>query len=126
VRTLADEPGTIRPTRMLLAFDALLWVAFAVVTALDLHPSFKGATLSRWGAVALALGIASVLVALVLLLARRSRFAYWFAVAFLAAMAIGAFFDQFGLPDLAFVVAIASPLALLLRDRPWYLARPRA
>jgi amino acid permease len=72
----------------------------------------------------MALLVAAALVGLAVWLGRRSRAAFSFAVVLLAAMILASIFDQFGLADLAFVIATLIPLILLIRDRAWYLRLP--
>jgi hypothetical protein len=121
---MAISPLTVRLTRALLLFNSILWFAFSVYTALDRHPSYRGETLLRWGAVVLAFLAGAALVAFAYLLVRHSRPAYWLSVGFLVAIAVATLFDQFGLPDFAFLVVTVLPLSLLLKDRPWYLQPP--
>jgi hypothetical protein len=63
----------------------------------------------------------SILVAVARLLKRRSRFGYLLTVALLAVMILASLFDDFGLADLLFVLVTLLPLALLLKDRAWYV-----
>ena len=118
---MSHLPSTVRLTLALLWLDSFVWLGFALVTAFAAHPSYGAASAYRWPMVSIAVLIAAALAGLAIWLGRRKRPAFWLALAFLAALTIAPVFDQFGLADLAFVVATALPLALLLKDRAWYL-----
>jgi len=55
------------------------------------------------------------------LLKRRSRLGYILTVALLAVMILASLLDDFGLADLLFVLVTLMPLALLIKDRAWYV-----
>lgn len=123
---MSHLPSTVRLTLALLWLNSLVWLGFALVTTFAAHPSYGAASAYRWPMVAIAGLIAAALAGLAIWLGRRRRVAFWLALALLAALTIAPAFDQFGLADLAFVVATALPLALLLKDRAWYLEAPGA
>jgi lysylphosphatidylglycerol synthetase-like protein (DUF2156 family) len=118
---MTDLPSTVRLTRLLIVLDAVLWLAFGLTTAIGAHPSYKEPGVLRWAMATIALFAAGVLAGLAIFLMKRSRLAYWLAVASLAAMALAGLLDELGLADLVFLVATILPLALLLKDRVWYL-----
>jgi hypothetical protein len=121
---MSPLPSTVRLTLALVWLDAFIWLGFALLTAFSAHPSYGAASAYRWPMVAIAVLIAAALAGLAIWLGKQRRLAYWLALALLAALTIAPVFDQFGLADLAFVVATALPLGLLLKDRAWYLGAP--
>ena len=118
---MTRAPSTVRYTRFLILINALFWLAFGVTTAVGAHPSYREASALRWAMAIMALLAAGILGALADLLHRRSRLAYWPAVASLAAITLAALLDDLGLADIVFVVLTLLPLTLLLKDRTWYL-----
>ncbi len=108
---------------LLLRINALLWLAFGVLTASGAHPGIPDTPLVRWGLSALALGCGVVLLTLDHFLRRHSRVAYFGALALLSAIAISLLADQFGLPDLVVLVLTVVPIILLVRERGWFLQR---
>jgi hypothetical protein len=64
------------------------------------------------------------LASLVIGLRRRSRLAFYGALAVLAAIAVLSITDQVGLLDLVSLSISVIPLVLLVRDRRWYLRQP--
>jgi lysylphosphatidylglycerol synthetase-like protein (DUF2156 family) len=118
---MTNPPPTVRSTRFLILFNALLWLGFGIITAAGAHPSYREPGILRWAMAISALLAAGLLLALVRPLARRKHTAYRAAVVLLAAISAAAVFDDFGLADLAFLIITLLPLALLLKDRKWYL-----
>jgi hypothetical protein len=114
-------PSSVRITRILILIDIALWAGFGALTAANLHPSYQGNTVLRWGVVAFSAAVAGGLSVMLLGLMRHSRLAYAGLVGGLALMAVATVFDDFGFADLVFVTAVLIPLILLLRDRSWYL-----
>ena len=118
---MTKPPSTVRTTRLLVLLNALLWFLFGIIAAAGIHPSFRGAGLLRWAMAGSAFVAAIILVAFAGLLKRRSRFGYLLTVALLAVMILASLLDDFGLADLLFVLVTLMPLALLLKDRAWYV-----
>ena len=118
---MTTPPSTVRITRLLVLLNSLLWVLFGIITAAGAHPSYREAGLLRWAMAASAFLAAIILVALAGLLKRRSRFGYMLTVVLLAVMILASLLDDFGLADLLYVLVTLLPLALLLKDRSWYL-----
>ena len=75
----------------------------------------------KWIMAALALASVVTLIVLTLLLFKRYHPAYYGAFAFLALIALLTITDEFGLPDLFMLVITLGALALLIKDRRWYL-----
>jgi len=118
---MTTPPSTVRTARLLVLLNALIWLLFGVITAAGAHPSFREAGLLRWAMAASAFIAAIILVTLAGLLRRRPRIGYRLTVALLAVMILASFLDEFGLSDLIFVLVTLLPLALLLKDRAWYV-----
>ncbi len=118
---MTNDPIPVRFARVLLMVDALLWLAFAGLTAAGAHPSYGGMSVYRWPITLLALLSAILLGGLSVFLGKPSPTGYWLTTGFLAAMIIASLFDQFGLADLVFVALTALPLVLLVMSRAWYL-----
>ena len=123
---MTTPPSSITATRSLLAVLAFLWLAFGITVAVNAHPSYKDAALVRWTMATMASGAAMVLAVLASQLKRRSRLSYWLTVALLTLMIFVGLFDEFGLADFVYLVLTVIPLALLIRDRNWYLSTPPA
>jgi lysylphosphatidylglycerol synthetase-like protein (DUF2156 family) len=69
----------------------------------------------------LAWASAAALAGLAILLGRRIRVAFYLAVILLAIIAVLSITDQIGWVDVASLGVSVIPLALLLKDRAWYL-----
>jgi hypothetical protein len=72
------------------------------------------------------LASAASLAGIALLLSRRSRPAFFFAISLLAIIVVLSITDQVGLVDLVALAVSAVPLGLLLKDRAWYLRSTNA
>ncbi len=120
---MKHHPASVRIALALLALDALLWFGFGVATACGAIASIAQPSLMRWGMVGLAWAGAAALAGIAVLLNRRSRPAFFSAVILLAVIAALSIADQVGLVDLVALAVSAIPLALLLKDRAWYLRR---
>ena len=118
---MTTPPSTVRAARLLVLLNALLWVGFGAITAAGAHPSFREAGLLRWVMAASAFIAAIILAALAGLLKRRPRIGYILTGALLAVTVLASLFDDFGLADLLYVLVTLLPLALLHKDRAWYL-----
>jgi hypothetical protein len=106
-----------------MAFDALMWFGFGVFAASGGIVSIPRMGPTRWVIGGLAVAAAVALAVTALLLRRRIRIAYFFAIAMLTAIAVLSLTDQVGLLDLASLLVSLVPLVLLLKDRAWYLRR---
>lgn len=97
-----------------------MWFAFGVVVAAGGIASIDAPAV-RWVMAGLAWASAAALAGLAVLLGRRVRLAFFAAVLLLAIIAALSVTDQFGLIDLAALALSVIPLALLIKDRDWYL-----
>ena len=123
---MTTPPSSTTATCFLLAVLAFLWLAFGITVAMNAHPSYKDAALVRWTMATMACGAAVILAVLASQLKRRSRLSYWLTVGLLTSMILVGLFDELGLADLVYLVLTLIPLALLIRDRNWYLRTPHA
>ena len=123
---MTTPPSSITATRSLLAVLAFLWLAFGITVAVNAHPSYKDAASVRWTMATMASGAAIILAVLASRLKRRSRLSYWLTIALLTLMIFVGLFDELGLADFVYLVLTLIPLALLIRDRNWYLSTPPA
>ena len=105
----------------LILLGALIWFLLAVLLALNAHPAFPNDPLTRNVMAILSLVAGCVILVLLILLRQRRRLAYFGMLAALAAAALSLFFDDVGQADLLFLAITIIPIALLIRDRPWYL-----
>jgi len=101
---------------------ALVWVLFGVIIVARLHPALPDLPIIRWGIGLTAVLAGALLAVLDILLFRRNPFAYWALVAGLIILALANLLDQFGWIDLLIMALTLIPVALLIRDRKWYLS----
>ena len=120
---MTSPPSSVKVTFALMLINALVWLAFAAVVALGMHPSLPRGDLVSVGMAWLAFLAAVVLMLLAFLLRRRSRWGYILTVAALIVLATLTIADQLGLVDLLVLVIVVIPLVLLIKDRAWYLGR---
>jgi len=115
------RPGTVWITRAVILLNGLLWLVFALVVAAGIHPSYGQVGSLRWPMALAAVGTACALLALAWLLRTTNPLVYWGSVILLAAIVLVGLFDEVGVADVAFLVVTSIPLALLVKDRRWYL-----
>ena len=116
-----SQPTILRLARALILLDGVLWLAFASIIAAGVHPSYPRGSDFLWPMAAGGLLGAIVMLGIARLLRNPSRLAYWASVAVLAGMLLAGLFDQVGLADVAFMSLTLVPLALLVKERAWYL-----
>ena len=114
-------PFTRTLTRILILLDALIWLGFAIITALDLHPALPEGNLFRWIISSLALGTSLVLTGLLFLISRGSKIAYYLLLGALLLVTILTITDDFGIADLIVLIVNLSAIILLYIDRKAYL-----
>jgi hypothetical protein len=117
------SPFSVGATRLLVLLNALVWLSFGVLTSVGAHPSYGEPGLLRWAMAGFSLIAACILTAGASLLRRGNRSGYWIMVALLALLMVATLLDEFGLADLTYLVMVALPLALLIKDRGWYTSR---
>ena len=112
---------TVSTTLIFVLLNALIWLAFGAIIALNAHPALPDISIIKGSMAALSLTIGGILVALYIFLGRRSRMAYFLALALFAGATFLTLFDDFGLFDLVVVAVNLIPMVLLVKDRRWYL-----
>jgi hypothetical protein len=117
------RPLSITITITLIMISALAWLSLAAIIAAGLHPALPDAPLLKAVMVVLSLIAAGVLMVLTAFLLHRNRMAYFAILAALGASAVAVFLDDVGLIDIMFLLLDLAALALLAKDRNWYLGR---
>jgi hypothetical protein len=117
------RPFSVTATFLLILINALVWIGFAAIVALDLHPALPDSSTVRWVMGILAFGCGCALIALVVLLGKRIRIAYFPTLGLLALLAVLTFTDDVGLADWIYLLLVTTPLIMLVRDRSWYLKK---
>ncbi|MGB7539695.1 MAG: hypothetical protein WBM17_14230 [Anaerolineales bacterium] len=117
------RPNTATFAFALILLNAIVWLFFAILIALDLHPALPDSAAVRWIMGILAIGCACLLLALVVLLGRRIRMAYFLTLGLLALLVILTITDEVGLADWIYLLLVAAPILLLVKDRSWYLTQ---
>ncbi len=122
---MTQQPRSVSIAFVFMLLDALIWLTFGLIVALGAHPALPDVPLVRWSMAVLSLAVVGALLGLSTSLRRRNRVTYVLAVALLAVLSLVTLFDDFGLVDLAVLAVTVFPLALLLKDRAWYLQAPQ-
>jgi hypothetical protein len=120
---LGKKPVTATAAAVLLFLNALIWFFFAVLAGAGFHPALPESRTVQWVMAILAFGCACVLVALIILLGKRVRSAYYLTTGLLVLLMILTVTDDVGWVDLAYLTIVMAPLILLIKDRSWYLRR---
>ncbi len=120
---MTNRPRSVTVVFGFFGLNALVWLAFGLLIAFNLHPALPNDPLLKGLMAILSLGLAGTLLGLLFLLLRRSQIAYFGAVGLLALSCLMLVFDDFGLADLVFLLISLAPLVLLLKDRAWYLEK---
>ena len=123
---MSKYPPTVVAVLMFLLVNAMIWIGFSVITAAGAHAGLPSEPAVRWIMAGLALGCGCILIGLAAALARRVRIAYYLITAILAVLAVLTITDDVGWIDLAYMGLVVVPLALLLKDRKWYLRKDAA
>jgi lysylphosphatidylglycerol synthetase-like protein (DUF2156 family) len=114
------RPFSVTASIILVLLNALVWLFFAVIVALDLHPGLPDSSAVRWIMGLLAFGCACALILLAVLLAKCVRIAYIPALGLLGLLIVLTIADDVGWVDLAYLVLASTPLVLMIKDRSWY------
>jgi hypothetical protein len=118
---MPKPPNTVTAAHFLILINALVWLAFGIITATGAHPSLPDSPLIQWGMAILSLVTSGTLLTLFIFLRRRNRFAFFASLAFLAVLAALTIADEVGLVDLLVLIVIIAAIAFLLVGRAWYL-----
>ena len=115
------RPFSVRVVFVLIALDALLWLALGLIIAVDAHPALPVQANIKTMMAILSLVAAVVLLGLSMFLAKRSRVAYYLTLAFLLVASLLIILDEIGWIDLVVLAIQIIPIILLLKERTWYL-----
>jgi len=115
------RPGSISVCLALIFLNALIWLAFGIIVAANVHPALPDSPLIKTSMAFLAFVTAAILLSLFYLLSKQNRSAYFIALAILAIVSVVTLFDNFGWVDFIVLVIGLIPLILLIKDRAWYL-----
>jgi hypothetical protein len=119
-------PVSVTITLFLIPLNALVWLAFAIITASGLHPAIPEGDLFRWGMSILAFLTCVFLIVVYFLLRRQGGVAYYLMLGMLALISLLSVTDEFGLLDLLVLVINVVSFLLLIKDRAFYLQRKQA
>ena len=120
----AKTPQSISIALVFIILSAIIWLAFGLIVAADLHPAIPKSDVIRWAMASMSLLTSGILLGFSFLLKRKSRVAYWLTLGLLIIISILTVTDEFGIADLVVLMITLVPLGLLLKDRGWYL-QPR-
>ncbi len=118
---MTTRPLSVTATWFLIGMNALVWLVFGVIVAMNAHPALPNQPLVKGGMAFLSFVVAGVLIGLIFLLARRSRLAYFSSLGLFLVITFLTITDQFGWSDFVILVINLTPMILLLKDRRWYL-----
>jgi hypothetical protein len=121
----SKRPVLVEIAQGFILIQALFWLAFGIMVLLGIHPGMPESAMIRWIMAVLSFTGAFTLGILMILLARRNHPAYYLITGLTALLCILTFTDQFGLPDLIYLIITAGTLILLLINRRWYLGEDR-
>jgi hypothetical protein len=121
------RPLSVTATLVLVLLNAIFWLVLGVIVIAGLQPGLPDLPLYKAILAVLSFAAAGMLLGCFIALPRHNRLAYAFTLAVFTAASIVIFFDQVGWIDLAVLALNLAPLALLIRDRAWYLQKsPRS
>ena len=110
-------------TRWLIYLNALIWLSFALITALDLHPAIPEGPLYRWGMSVMAFLTGISLIVLYHLLSKGYRIALYLLLIGFGLISILTITDQFGIYDLIVLILNLAIFLLLIKERHQYLTQ---
>ena len=119
---MPSRPVSVTASLLLILISALVWLTLGIIIAVGAHPSIPREPSVQAVLASGSLAAAGVLIGLLILLARRIRFAYFLGLAAMTVSSLAVFFDDVGWTDLIFLFINLVPLFLLLRDHAWYLS----
>ena len=114
-------PLTVRFTLIFFLVIAVLWFIFSLFVVMGGNITYFQIGAFRWIMAGLTFLASIILLVLWYFLHRRFRPAWYISILLLAAMILAGFMDELGLIDYAFIILYLIPLALLIKDRKWYL-----
>jgi len=118
---MMKTPTSVYAALGFILLNVLVWLAFSIIVATGVHPSIPEGNQIKWVMIILAFLTAGVLSILWFFLKRHSKVAYYLTLALLLVLSLLTVADDFGLSDLIYLIIAIVPLALLIKDRAWYL-----
>jgi hypothetical protein len=117
---MEKRPAVFTVALGFILFNILIWLVFALLILVGIHPFGMLSFALRGILAALAVLASGTLFALFVLLRKRNRIAYYLTLVALVGLVLLTFMDQVGLVDLAYLVLALTPFVLLLINRRWY------
>jgi hypothetical protein len=117
---MEKRPAVFTAALGFILFNILIWLVFALLILVGIHPFGMLSFALRGILAALAVLASGTLFALFVLLRKRNRIAYYLTLVALVGLVLLTFMDQVGLVDLAYLVLALTPFVLLLINRRWY------
>lgn len=120
---MTRKPLSFSISLALILINALIWLVLGLIIGTGAHPAMNVDVTLRMAMAALALFTSAVLVVLFFSLRQHIKLAYFFCLALLLLLSLITLFDDFGWTDLIVLLITLAPVALLLKDRAWFMAR---
>jgi hypothetical protein len=120
---MQKRPRSVSVTLIFIAINALIWLVLGVLIALHAHPALPSSPLVQGLMAFLSFAMAGALFGLFFLHIKRIRIAYFLTLGLFVIITIAFVFDEFGWIDLLALLMNLVPIALLIKDRAWYLQR---
>ena len=118
---MSKRPLSVSVTWIFTGLNALIWLGLGAIIALNAHTALPDNPWVKGIMAVLSLGVGGTLLGLLILLIRHFRPAYYAALGFLMLTALLTIFDEVGWIDLVVLGTNLVPVALLIKDRTWYL-----
>jgi hypothetical protein len=118
---MTDRPLSVYVCLTFILLNALVWLAFGAITAVNALPSLPDQPLLKGVMAFLSFTITGLFLGAFIFLIKHNRIAYFIALGLLVATSLLSIFDQFGLSDLITLVINIVPIVLLIKNRAWYL-----
>lgn len=121
---MTDRTPSVFAAWFFILLNALIWLTLGVLIVFDVHPALPDEPLVKGIMAFLSLAIAGLLLGLSVFLGQRRQIAYFLTLGLLIITSILIIFDDFGVVDLVVLFINLISIALLIKDRDWYL-QPR-
>ncbi len=112
---------SIRVVFLLMVLNALLWLVFGLIIAVDAHPALPFQSEIKFMIAFLSFAAAGVLLILLYFLRKRNRISFYLTFAFFVVASLLIIMDEVGWVDFAVLAVNITPLILLYKDRSLYL-----
>lgn len=117
---MEKKPVVFNVTLGFILVNVLIWLVFAILILIGIHPFGMLSIALREILAALAVLASGTLFALFALLRKQNRIAYYLTLVALVGLVLLTFMDQVGIVDLAYLVIALTPFVLLIISRRWY------